>query len=315
MSFIDIKHKLNYSPNLGRALIPKNMPINLYKKIFKWKKYSDYKDNTVPVYSNFLNCLLKEFKHENILKSIINDLKSEIKYPQTFSLKKDPQGYRFEIYFYYNKMDVFFSNSINNDFKIFLKILKKHNCDTSKLENLLDYAPKMPSTIWSYDFYDYKDLFGTSINFYEELNIINDKYLYWGKQYTKQKDLYNKDGIFLCFPKSYQIDFKKDLHYNFTESEIMYAHKILDKYDCLEHNISNKKEEGTCNNIFFTQYFGLSNNDYIKFLEQNKYSENIINEFKNNLDYYSTMSKEITEVYNLSNLDSSPYRCALYGLI
>jgi len=315
MSFIDIKHKLKYSPNLGRALIPKNMSIDLYKKIFKWKKYNDYKENPLPVYSRLLDCILKEFKNESILRNIINDLKSKITYPQTYSLKKDPMGYRFEIYFYYNKMDTFSSKLIKQDFKMFLNIIKKYNCDITPLENLLDSVPELPSTIWSYDFYDYKNFFGTSVNFYEESNIQDNNYCYWGKQYTKQLNMYNKEGIFLCFPKSYQVNLREDLQYKFTDSEVVCAHKILNKYECLEHNISNKKEEETGSNIFFVQYFGLSDNDYIKFLETNCFSLNIINEIKNNLEYYSSMSKEITEVYNLTNLEKKPYRCALYGLI
>lgn len=299
---------------MGRVLIPTNLPYHLYHKLYSQKLYHEHEDNPDPVYANWLYMIISTFKNSLLLHEFIGKLKQHILYPQTYSLKKDKEGYRLEIYFYYSKVKEFSQDLVQSEFDVFINILKSFNVDVSTIEKCMENTLINDCLIWSYDFYDYGEkMFGESINFYNIYHEDCNTLVYKGKQYTKTNDQITKEGYFLCFPARYIPNFKTDLNYNLTDNESETAYKILAKYDCLEYNISNKTESSG-DIVFFVQYFGISEESFMNFLIKNHYPSTLINELTSKPLFYKTMSKEITEVYKSNDL-TSPYRSALYGLI
>jgi hypothetical protein len=313
MNWHNTKHKLRYSPNMGRVLLPKKLPYSLYHKLYGQLLYSQHETNNDPVYATWLKHVLKSFKETILISNLIQKLKQQISFPQTYSLKKDPKGYRLELYFYYSKVDNFSVDLVYNEFSIFIKILEEFGVNTSSFKNSIKQLVINDCVIWSYDIYDYDELFGKHINFYTIYEEDCNSLVYKGTQFTRNNDDILKEGYFICFPYRYKPNFNLDLKYQLTDKEIDIAYNILKKYDCLEYNISNKKEISG-ETIFFVQYFGISDSDYIKFLRDNLYPSNLVEEITTNQLFYKTMSKEITEVYKLNDFNK-PFRTALYGLI
>jgi hypothetical protein len=315
MKWHNICHAKNFSPNLGRPL-KGAIPIGLYKKFYSlYNHYNTFEKSELNVYTSFLHNAIKEFKFYQIINSILEDLKIEIEYPQTFGLKLDEGGVlRLELYFYYNKRLNFTPEEVLKEYAIFLKILEKYGANIKLLQNLLDNIPLTPSTIWSYDLFDNDILFGDKINFYTENKIKDKDIIYWGNQFTKDINGKSKEGLFLCFYKGYDLNLSKDLNYNFNLNQLKSAELILKKYNCKEYNISNKKEANG-ETIFFVQYFGISDEEYEQFLLKNKYPSSILLNYQQNKQFYKSMSKEITEVYQIKDLDFCLKRSAVYGLI
>lgn len=315
MKWHSICHAENFSPNLGRPL-KGSIPISLYKKFYSiYNHYNKFEKNKLNVYTSFLHNAIKEFKNYEIINSILEDLKSKIEYPQTFGLKLDEGGIlRLELYFYYNKRLNFDPQIIIQEYFVFLNILKKHGADISVLENLLKDVPLTPSTIWSYDLFDKDKMFGDKINLYTENKIKEKDIVYWGNQFTKDAYGKSKEGLFLCFYKEYNLNLSRDLNYDFNEIQLKHSELILKEYNCKEYNISNKKEANG-ETIFFVQYFGISDEEYEQFLIKNKYPKSILNHYQQNKEFYKTMSKEITEVYKISEKGFERFRCGFYGLI
>lgn len=315
MNWHKICHAKNFSPNLGRPL-KSDIPIDFYKKIYSYfKDYDSFEKNSLNVYTLFLHEIIKEFKEYNILNSILEDVKGAITYPQTYGVKVDEGGVlRLELYFYYNKRKNFNSQDILKEYCLFLDILKKHKANVEGLEQIMEGVPLDTNTIWSYDFFNSENLFGTQINFYTKDKILNQDIVYWGNQFTKGTKGKSKEGTFLCFHKNYKLNLKEDLNYNFTQTQLLAAEKIIKKYKCKECNISNKTETNG-EIIFFIQYFGISDEDFLLFLRDNNYPLKIIEHYKNNINFYSTMSKEITEVFRITTKEFKQYRSGFYGLL
>lgn len=308
-----LEHSKNFSPNLGR-LFKQHTNHQYYKKYsFLFEGYDlPIKTNT---YTQFLQNSLKCFNNHKILESIIEDVKENIPYPQTFGIKLDEdKKLRFELYFYYNKRNNFCPDIITKEYDIFLKIIEKHGADITSLKQIMQNIPLLPSTIWSFDFLDNKNLFGDKVNFYIENKVLYPDTIYWGNQFTKDHLTKSKEGLFLCFHSHYDLDLNRDLGYNFTETQLNIAKQILNKYKCKEYNISNKTESNG-EIVFFVQYFGISDDEYEEFLISNKYPEQIIANYKNKKEFYKPMSKEITEVYKIKNDSFCIKRSGTYGLI
>ena len=65
-------------------------------------------------------------------------------------------------------------------------------------------------------------------------------------------------------------------------------------------------------NNLFIQWLVISVDDFLYFLEENKYQEDFINYIKNNLEDYRNISHEITIVYHpitLKKIRSGFYGC------
>lgn len=315
MNWHKICHAKNFSPNLGRPL-KSDLSINLYKKIYsRFKNYDSFEKNSLNVYSSFLHEVIKEFKEYKILNSVLEDVKKAVTYPQTYGIKIDEGGVlRLELYFYYNKRKNFNPKDILKEYYLFLNILKKHGANIDNLNQIIKDIPLDIDTIWSYDFFNLENLFGSEINFYTKNKILDQDIVYWGNQYTKGANGKSKEGLFLCFHKNYNLDLKKDLNYNFTQTQLSAAEAVIKKYKCKEYNISNKTESNG-EIIFFVQYFGISDEDFLNFLKDNNYPLKIIEHYKNNVNFYSTMSKEITEVSRISSTGFNKFRGSFYGLI
>ena len=314
MTLEHIAHKKNFSPNLGRALINK-IPVHLYFKYIFGQKYEDYKGETF-AYSRFLLHSIKCFKNYNKLYKILSELKDNMKYPQTYSFKIDPNNkFRLEIYFYYSfrKYHAFKKEDLIEEYVTFFKILS-NNGYTKNLTCLIDGIPLEQSTIWSFDFYDTDEFFGDKVNFYFKSKELPNNILYWGTQFTKSINGIEKTGNFFCFNKKHQLNLIEDLNYNFSKLQLNAAQKVINKYNCKEYNISKKHEEdGSL--IFFVQYFGISDDEFESFLINNNYPKLLIRDYSNNKQLYVDMLKEVTEVFKITSTGFELYRCALYGLI
>lgn len=315
MKWHSICHAKNFSPNLARPLKGK-ITVDLYKKIYKqYKQYEDFQQNPLNVYSAFLHTAIKQFHQYKKLNSILEDLKNQIPYPQTYGLKLDQEKtLRLELYFYYNKRINFEPSVIVKEYEIFLNILKAHGADINQLVTLLDEEPFSPSTIWSFNFFNDNKFFDNQINIYIENRIKENDIVYWGNQYTKDLNGKSKEGLFLCFHADYSLNLRTDLNYNFTEFQLNCAEQIIKKYKCKEYNISNKTEANG-ESIFFVQYFGISDTDYEQFLISNNYPQSIILDYQKNKNFYESLSKEITEVYKITDTDFVLTRSGTYGLI
>jgi hypothetical protein len=133
MKLEDIKHKKNFSPVLGRALLG-NMPLQMFCKYILIQDYEDYKGET-SIYSEFFLEVVKCFKNYKRLYKIISEIREKMKYPLTFGFKIHPGGlYKFELYFYYSyrKIHKFKKEDMVNDYNILMEVLKENGYTTEK---------------------------------------------------------------------------------------------------------------------------------------------------------------------------------------
>ena len=135
---------------------------------------------------------------------------------------------------------------------------------------------------------------------------------FWGiSKFKKDGDLYEESKIFVLddykpFKESYDFYMSKlgygDLKNKFKEI-------ILEKYKCYQICIHNKTE-----NQIFVQYLGISNKDFISFLNLYDYPSNLINFVEEQiiLDNYK-INNEITIVYEIDT--QKVIRTGFYGNI
>jgi hypothetical protein len=314
MKLEDIKHKKNFSPVLGRALLG-NMPLQMFCKYILIQDYEDYKGET-SIYSEFFLEVVKCFKNYKRLYKIISEIREKMKYPLTFGFKIHPGGlYKFELYFYYSyrKIHKFKKEDMVNDYNILMEVLKE-NGYTKNLSSLIKDTKQELSTIWSFDFYDTDEFFGEKINFYTQNKTGPDHVIFWGDQYTKSLKGVEKEGLFFIFNKKYDLDLVRDLKYNFSSSQIKSALEILNKYNCKEYGVCNKSEEdGSV--ILYVQYYGVTDKDFENFLINNHYPKSLVKHYQDNKIKYEEMIKDVTEVYRIKKDGFELFRWGIYGMI
>jgi hypothetical protein len=84
--------------------------------------------------------------------------------------------------------------------------------------------------------------------------------------------------------------------------------RLLDAYVCEEICIHNKSSD-----TFFVQYINISIKDFVRFLDEHKYPEGLVNHVKSNIKKYYDIRHEITIVYDINTLE--PVRTAFYGIV
>tara|TARA_R100000388_G_scaffold84828_1_gene63895 strand:- start:25 stop:1431 length:1407 start_codon:yes stop_codon:yes gene_type:complete len=135
---------------------------------------------------------------------------------------------------------------------------------------------------------------------------------FWGiSKYKKDGDLYEESKIFVLddyipFKENYDYYMKK---LDYDDISDKFKNIILEKYKCYQICIHNKTE-----NQIFVQYLGISNKDFISFLNLYDYPSHVINFVQEqvSLDNYK-INNEITIVYEIDT--QKVVRTGFYGNI
>ena len=135
---------------------------------------------------------------------------------------------------------------------------------------------------------------------------------FWGvSKFKKDGDLYEESKIFVL---DNYIPFKENydsymIKLGYGDIRDKFKEIILNKYQCYQICIHNKNE-----NQIFVQYLGISNQDFLSFLNLNDYPSHLINfvEEQIKLNRYN-INNEITIVYEISS--QKVVRSGFYGNI
>ena len=250
--------------------------------------YSKIKDLDTGFCSGRL--LYESFKHtnnKNVMK-IITNLTLKVGTGKTiWGCKKKNSEIRWEIYFYhydmsYPEIGSGFDN-VNFNFN-----LPKDN----------------DIVIHSFDLY--KEGMGPELHLYKKDSPLTIPF--FGNGTTILNNVETKESVFIVDTYlNFFFNFNKYMKYlNFDDIEIDI--NILKSYKCDFISIHNKG-----NNSIFIQYLGISNTDFLLFLEEYEYPYNLIQHFKKNLLNYKSISHEITIVSCLKN--KKVLRTGFYGIV
>ena len=202
------------------------------------------------------------------------------------------------------------------------KLFEKHGCN-------LVWGFKKSGNDYRWEIYKYdlqQDPIITSWDIYENTYEISDVEHYyfkenthtplglpfWGiSKYKKGDDLYEESKIFVLddyipFKENYD-SYMKKLGYDDISDK--FKNIILEKYKCYQICIHNKTD-----NQIFVQYLGISNQDFLSFLNLNDYPSHLINfvEEQIKLNRYN-INNEITIVYEIHT--QKVVRTGFYGNI
>ena len=202
------------------------------------------------------------------------------------------------------------------------KLFEKHGCN-------LVWGFKKSGNDYRWEIYKYdlqQDPIITSWDIYENTYEISDVEHYyfkenthtplglpfWGiSKYKKGDDLYEESKIFVLddyipFKENYD-SYMKKLGYDDISDK--FKNIILEKYKCYQICIHNKTD-----NQIFVQYLGISNQDFLSFLNLNDYPSHLINfvEEQIKLNRYN-INNEITIVYEIPS--QKVVRSGFYGNI
>jgi hypothetical protein len=213
--------------------------------------------------------LYETCKHDKrVLANITHIYKANNKQHLTWGFKKQGDTVRWELYKY-----TIHRSPMVTSWDVY--------SDTYKLDNKIHYY--------------YKDDDGSAVT---ELPV-------WG--YGK----YEEDGKFFDESKRFVICTYHVFKYKYDEymAKLGYESiadefkKFVFRYDCYELCVHNKDP-----GLIFIQSLGISNDDFITFLQENEYPQNII-DFVNQPDY--AINNEITIVYDIET--KQIFRTAIYG--
>lgn len=135
---------------------------------------------------------------------------------------------------------------------------------------------------------------------------------FWGYgKYKKDNIMYDESKIFVI--DSYISFFNNYDNYmdklEYTKIKEIFKNIILNKYQCYEICIHNKNISQ-----IFVQYLGITNTDFLNFLIQNKYPQNIIDFIQKKVFMQEyNINNEITIVYDINTMEI--IRSGFYGII
>ena len=321
-----IKNKLN-----DYITFPKNDKI----------KYDDNYNYNVWISSNKHDTGLHYDDEDGILtvidgeKDIILFPPSDTKYLYPYEVKykwknTDALDFRYNSFSNFGKINGMCSGKLlyvtcNQDMRVLSNISKLY--DKYNNTNLI-WGFKKCNDEYRWEFYNYTlqnkiritswDLYPKSYNIGDEEHYyfkVDDSDTsvglpFWGYgKYTKNNVSYQESKIFVL--DAYESFYNKYDEYmdklDYKSIKNKFKKNILEKYNCYEICIANKKP-----NQIFVQYMGLTNNEFIDFLTENKYPIYII-DFINQqikLNKYN-INNEITIVYDINTQDI--IRSGFYG--
>jgi hypothetical protein len=170
---------------------------------------------------------------------------------------------------------------------------------------LYKYSMRNSPHITSWDIYSNQYEIGDKEHYYYNLDF-KVKLPFWGYgMYLQNGKIHMESGIFVVdkydsFRDNYE-DYMKRLGFPPDEFKSL----VLDSYECYELSVHHK----TLHEIFI-QYLGISKEDFLEFLREHGYPQNII-DFVGTSNY--KINNEITIVYDVKT--SSVIRTAFYGVL
>jgi hypothetical protein len=180
---------------------------------------------------------------------------------------------------------------------------KKHG-DQYRWE-LYKYSMSNSPHITSWDIYGNQYNIGDQEHYYYNFDA-TVKLPFWGYgMYSQDGKIHMESGIFVVdkyesFSDNYE-EYMKRLGFPPEDFKSL----VLDRYECYELSVHHKKLHE-----IFVQYLGISKADFLEFLTDNDYPQNII-DFVNTSNY--KINNEITIVYDTET--KSIIRTAFYGVL
>lgn len=283
-----LKKAILFPPSDSKYLYP------IEWKKYKWKdsqnikcNYNYYKKENILLSGKNSGSLLYKTCKNNILilysiSRVIYDWHGDDSENKTIYGVKNINGkYSWELYNYEPK-----DKNVNNKILDSVEILPERQKNGSNIEPITD------SYYW--DKVQGESVYGTVKRSYSI--------------YTKKPSHLQERGYWI-------IDTYDNFLANFDKyyKHLKYSKEI---YDWVKYELMNKyKTDYFCihqknNNEFYCQFIGISNEDFLKFLKEYNYDENLINQYKNN-EY--KISNEIAIVFCKKTL--KVLRTAFYGII
>ena len=264
---------------------------------------------------------------------------SDYLYPYEVSYKwlhDSALNFRYNSYTYIDTIDGVSSSQLlyetcKHDKRVLSNISKLFisNCNNYINNNNynLIWGFKKNKDIYRWEFYRYtlyenpvvisNDISGNEYNigdeehYYYNMNKLKEL-PFWGYgKYKKNNIMYDESKIFILdtynqFINNYDSYMDKLEYSNIKDN---FKNITLYKYKCYELCIHNKKI-----NQIFVQYLGISNEDFLDFLIECNYPDNIINFIKKNISLKNyNINNEITIVYDINTMEI--IRSGLYGVI
>jgi hypothetical protein len=244
---------------------------------------------------------LEYFAFSKNINQIIQKIYNK-KTPNTkliYGFKKENNTYRWEIYYYHYHYKTKQINR-NNNKDIY------NNSLSDFIINDLDNNNNI--IINSVDILNNDQYFNNIVHTYEaKINNSLDKLPFYGMGFDIINNSKYKVGDFIYSSKN---DIIHNVKQYFNELKLPYnnnVYNILIKYDCQDMCIWNKNEN------LFIQWFVISVDDFIDFLQEFNYKSEFINYIIENKEKYKNISHEITIVYNKNILQ--PIRSGFYGCL
>jgi hypothetical protein len=252
-------------------------------------------ENSYPS-SRLLYELINCYNNKKMLKVITNIVKKIGNNKLIYGCKIYNGVFRFEIYIYANA-----NSNLNADISNYQ--IYKNN----KFDNYINQNDNI--VIKSFDFYNTKEVYGDSIHFYHNTNLKLEYPFYgYGTTLNNEINIINESLYMVDNVENVKNNINEIINkLNFKNFNINILLKILNLYECKYISIANKY-----NDHYFIQYFDISCNDFINFIQKYNYPEQFINHVINNKSKYMNIKHEITILFDLNG---NPIRTAFYGLL
>ena len=271
---------------------PLKFEYNLYRHISTLDKTKNNPSSRV-LYES-----MKSVNNKNMLK-VITELCNTISINKNiWGFKKKGDELRWEVYFYH--FDMYNTNITNNLKHLCFKNVPLFNKFNEELVHLNN------TVIHSFDLYNTENVIGDDIHIYYKSDQMKIPFLGYGECISPTKGVI-KESIFII-DNYYSFIFNyysyiKELQLNTTDFLPFLTH-----FMCKEIAVMNKFD----GNIFI-MYYGISINNFIKFLNLFHYPTNFIEHVTHNKHLYIHITHEIAIVYNIKT--KKPIRSGFYGIV
>jgi hypothetical protein len=297
-----------YPPDDSKYLLPYDTTPNYAKETPIVMNYNEYniknrKISGLPSQMILYQSLICFAKYKNVLTTIqkIYDNKKDSSKKLVWGCKKQDDQYRWEIYNYH--YDQYNNKKINKTDWNHI-ILSNDNIPCEIIQNMNENK----TIINSIDILNNTDCLNKEHHTYEiRENITELRMPYYGNGYDIVNNKKTQVGIFIY--DTYDNFIKNNEKYC-SELGLPYNNKfkdLLQKYNADYICVWNKKGD------YFIQWLGISIDDFIHFLQENRYEECFINYMIENKKSYELLSHEITIVYDRNTL--TPFRSGFYGCL
>jgi len=168
-----------------------------------------------------------------------------------------------------------------------------------------------PLVIASFDLFNRGQPLGTIIHLYYSKQgwALRLPFRGYGRNITMpSKDISHESEYIYDSYDSFQQNFNEHMESIGVAWQGKRLERLLDAYVCEEICIFNKSAD-----TFFVLYINISIKDFVRFLDEHKYPEGLVNHVKSNIKKYYDIRHEIAIVYDINTLE--PVRTAFYGIV